>query len=112
MLTFDLSGNPDGGSPDKTVFVSVGLSNDPFTYVTGTNTHGNMEYATETVDFTATGTTTLSFISDDIATSPYGPVVADVSVTPAGVPSRGPGRWRSLVWAVLAQRCAPVAGSP
>jgi hypothetical protein len=88
VLTFDLSGNPDGGSPDKTVLVSVGnVSNDSFTFVTGSNTHTAMGYLTETVDFTATGPTTLSFISDDLAGSEFGPVIADVSVTPVPEPA-------------------------
>jgi hypothetical protein len=97
VLTFDLSGNPDGGPGTKTVWVSVGnVSNDVFTFVTGSNTHTAMGYLTETVDFTATGPTTLSFLSDDLAGSQFGPVIADVSVT--SVPE--PATWALMILGV------------
>lgn len=92
VLTFDLSGNPDGGGafPLHTVDVSVGnVSNEAFTFdtLTAGNSHGSMGYVVETVDFTTTGTTTLSFVSADASNSPYGPVVADVSVTAVPEPA-------------------------
>ncbi len=79
-LTFALSGNPDGGSPTKSVDVSIGsVANDNFTYTTGANSHANMMYTFESVSFTAGASNTLSFVSQD-ASSAYGPVVGDVSI--------------------------------
>jgi choice-of-anchor C domain-containing protein len=79
-LTFDLSGNPDGPPQTKTLQVSVGGVTKTFTYQTGANTHANMMYIPESLTFTASGPTTLTFTSLDGNNSPYGPVVADVAI--------------------------------
>lgn len=77
QVSFYLSGNPDGGSNTKTLD-SSGLQ---FIYLTGSNSHSAMDYTLQTYDFTATSAlTTLSFVSQDAPTSPYGPVIGDVSV--------------------------------
>lgn len=82
-LTFDLSGNPDGQPSTKTLQVTVGSVTQTYTYTIGTNSHGNMQYAPETLDFTSPGGgLTLTFASLD-TNSPYGPVVGDVSVLSA-----------------------------
>jgi len=80
VLTFDLSGNPDGQPTTKTVDVTVGSASQSYTYTIGTNTHANMQYTVETLDFTATGPTTLTFASQD-SNSPYGPAIGAVDVT-------------------------------
>jgi len=80
VLSFDLSGNPDGAPTVKTVDVTVGSANQSYTYTIGTNTHANMSYTVETLDFTATGPTALTFTSQD-QNSPYGPVIGAVEVT-------------------------------
>jgi|SRR5271165_1840002 len=80
-LTFALSGNPDGGPSTKSVDVSIGsVANDNFTYTTTSNTHTNMQYIIESVSFTANASNTLSLVSQDASSSPYGPVVGDVSI--------------------------------
>jgi choice-of-anchor C domain-containing protein len=87
VLSFYLSGNPDGGLAAKSVDVSVGGVNQTFTYTTGANSHGNMMYALETLPFTVSGSSTLlSFTSLDI-NSPYGPVIGDVSVNAVPEPA-------------------------
>lgn len=96
QLTFYLSGNPDGGNATKTVDVSVGsVTNDPFSYTTGSNGHGSMNYVMETVDFTVTtaGPVTLSFASQDNINSPWGPVIGGVAITNVPEPT---------TWAMMA----------
>ena len=88
-LTFDLSGNPDGPPQVKTLGVLVGNALKTFTYTIGGNTHANMMYTPESLTFHASGPTTLVFSSLDPASSPYGPVVGDVSI--ASVPE--PASW-------------------
>lgn len=94
-LTFDLSGNPDGGPATKTLEVSVGGATQTFTYTIGANSHGQMDYVPETLTFDASGPTTLTFTSLDVG-SPYGPVVGNVSVT--GVPE--PAAWALMLLGV------------
>ncbi|HXQ17544.1 MAG TPA: PEPxxWA-CTERM sorting domain-containing protein [Caulobacteraceae bacterium] len=95
-LSFYLSANPDGGPPTKTVDVSVGsLLNDPFSYTIGSNSHGNMMYTLETVNFTTSGPTTLQFASADVGT-PYGPTIGGVSVT--AIPE--PATWAMMLLGV------------
>jgi choice-of-anchor C domain-containing protein len=82
-LSYELSGNPDGGSSTKTVSANGSVS----TYMTGSNTRTSMDYVPESVTFQATSaTTTISFISQDDASSPYGPVIGDVSLTATPIP--------------------------
>jgi len=93
QLSFYLSGNPDGAPATKMVDVSVGsVINDPFSYTIGTNSRSDMQYTLETVNFTATGPTTLSFSSAD-TNSPWGPVIGGVSV--AAVPE--PATWAMML---------------
>jgi choice-of-anchor C domain-containing protein len=94
VLSFYLSGNPDGSPASKTVDVSVGnVNSDPFTYtIGGGNSRSNMLYQLETLDFTLTGPTTLTFTSADSGT-PYGPVIGGVSIS--AVPE--PATWAMMV---------------
>jgi hypothetical protein len=81
-LTFALSGNPDGSPMTKSVDVSIGsIVADNFTYtLTGGNSHADMLFQSETVQFVAGPSNTLSFSSEDV-NSPYGPVVAEIAIT-------------------------------
>jgi hypothetical protein len=88
-INFDLSGNPDGGNPAKTLVVGLGsLSSPNFIYTTGSNSHSDMEYASESVSFNVAsgGSYFLSFTSLDAYPSPYGPVVGAVT---ANIPDGG-----------------------
>ena len=87
QLSFYLSGNPDGGDPLKSVTVSVGDASQSFSFLTTGHSAGDMGYALKTLDFNATGATTLSFQSTDVA-SPWGPAIGGVSVA-AVVPEPG-----------------------
>ncbi|HEY1925980.1 MAG TPA: choice-of-anchor C family protein [Caulobacteraceae bacterium] len=91
-LTFDLSGNPDGGPVTKTVQVTVGNATQTFTYDLAGNSHSDMMYVPESLKFTTSGPTTLTFTSLDVGT-PYGPVIGNVSV--AGVPE--PASWALML---------------
>ena len=94
-LTFDLSGNPDGPPATKTLQVSVGGVTKTFSYQIGSNTHSNMMYVPESLTFTTTGPTLLTFASLDPSSSPYGPVVGDVSITAGAVPE--PASWALML---------------
>ncbi len=84
-VTFDLSGNPDGGFSTKTVDVSLGGG--PAQQVTFTTSSSGMTWDTETLTFNvAAGDQTLSFVSADKNT-PYGAAIADVSVTAVPEPA-------------------------
>jgi len=96
LLSFYLSGNPDGAPALKSLDVTLSSgaipASTPFSYTTGTNTHTDMEYVLETYEFSATGPTTLTFASLDSGT-PYGPVIGDVSVSAVPEPST----WSMLI---------------
>ena len=86
VLSFWLSGNPDGQPTTKTLLVTIATSSQTYTYTLGpSNTEGNMLWALKTLAFTGGGMTTLTFASQDNLTdpgSPYGPAVGGVSITP------------------------------
>jgi choice-of-anchor C domain-containing protein len=85
LLTFWLSGNPDGPPETKSLFVTA-TADPPYSYTIGLNSHGSMNYIEEFLNFTATTDSTLiSFFSDD-SDSPYGPVIGDVSLAATPLP--------------------------
>jgi choice-of-anchor C domain-containing protein len=89
LLTFDLAGNPDGGSATKAVAVSSAAATQDFSFVTTGHGHGNMGWVTESMVFTVTDAsvpTTLTFASKD-ASGPYGAALADISVTAVPEPA-------------------------
>lgn len=92
ILSFYLSGNPDGGNALKTDLTSlsntVPVASQSFLFTTGptgaNNSHGSMNYVLETMQFTigpGETSTVLSFTSQDQGNSPYGPVIGDVSIS-------------------------------
>lgn len=86
-LSFYLSGNPDGGPTTKSLTVSVGDLIHTYTYtIGGANSHTNMDYTFENIDFVGNGNENLTFTSNDTGGSPFGPVIGGVSVTAAAVP--------------------------
>jgi choice-of-anchor C domain-containing protein len=95
LLSFYLSGNPDGQPQTKTIEVTVGGVTQTFTYeLQPTNTKSNMDYVLETLAFTLTGgQTTLAFQSLDPNNSSYGPVIGGVSI--AAVPE--PATWALII---------------
>jgi len=84
QVSFELSGNPDGGTGTKTLsVVASGNPSDQYTFdVTSSISHSSMGWmAAGPYTFTATNdTTTLTFTGDPNAGA-YGPVIADVVVT-------------------------------
>lgn len=82
-VTFDMSGNPDGGPVVKTVEASAtGNTPEDFTFDTsadGGSTHVDMNWTPKQYVFVATGTsTTLMFASQDEGT--FGPAIDNVIV--------------------------------
>lgn len=87
VLTFDLSGNPDGNLGPHTVAVDVDGTIQNFTFDTAAeqNTRSDMKWVQESMTFTSNTTlSSISFTSLDPSDSPYGAVIADVDVE--GVP--------------------------
>ena len=82
QLGFWLAGNPDGGSATKSVEVTVGGSDQTFTFTTTGHNTGNMGYTYETLDFSTPGATALTFKSLD-ASGPYGAAIGDISIAVA-----------------------------
>jgi choice-of-anchor C domain-containing protein len=79
-LTFDLSGNPDGGTTTKTLQVGFGAATQTFDFDTTSTTRANMQWTPQTWDIVATtGSTILSF--QNIGTGPYGAAMDNVSLT-------------------------------
>ena len=94
QLSFYLSGNPDGGDPLKSLAVSVGdVSSQIYTFTTGANSRGDMQYILETLTFHAdAGANVLSFLSQN-TNSPFGAVIGGISI--ASVPE--PATWMMLI---------------
>jgi choice-of-anchor C domain-containing protein len=87
-VTFDLSGNPDGGPTLKQVAVKVGSSPvSYFSYQLGLATHANMAYIPETLGFTATGATEVLSFASYKTPGAYGPVIDNVSVSAVPEPA-------------------------
>ena len=84
LLTFALSGNPDGGPPTKHIEVDVGGNPAAFFNYTVTGNKTNMMYQTVSLLFTGTGSDLLSFKSLDAGA--FGGVVGDINVSVAAVP--------------------------
>ena len=87
-VTFALSGNPQGGSPVKTLLVTgpgqLANTSTVYTYNTSTsgNTVSNMAYVYEAFSFTANSTSsTISFASQDASSSGWGPVIGNISIS-------------------------------
>jgi choice-of-anchor C domain-containing protein len=79
-LTFDLSGNPDGGTTTKTLQVGFGAATQTFNFDTTTTTRPNMQWSAQTWDIVATtSSSVLSF--ENIGTGPYGAALDNVSLT-------------------------------
>jgi hypothetical protein len=108
LLTFWLSGNPDGPPVDKLLNVSVGSANGAYDYnltANGTQRPNHMNYVQEQLGFTITGSgpTTLSFLSNDPADQSavqnipaFGPVIGGISI--AAVPE--PASWALLLMGI------------
>ncbi|MCA1623774.1 MAG: choice-of-anchor C family protein [Acidobacteria bacterium] len=85
IVTFDMSGNPDGGPCEKIMSVSAGdLTAQSYTYNTcfATNTRSNMKWESETFYFTATDSETVLTFASKIP-GWYGPALDNVNVTVA-----------------------------
>jgi len=91
LLTFNLSGNPDGGADTKLLQVYFGDMTQMFSYGTGANSRGSMNWASESWSFDVLtgGPTALIFREANDSDTPYGAVLDNVSLTafsPAAVP--------------------------
>ena len=85
QVSFALSGNPDREPAVKVLNVAVGNYSNTF-YYTLTGDHTNMNYVTETFDFTATANPNLVFASGDDPNNAFGPVIGNVQVSAVPVP--------------------------
>src|ERR1700722_14478226 len=83
VLSFFMSGNPDGAPTTKTLAVSLGGAPQDVSYtLTGANSEANMLWTPKSVVFTAASTAELLPFSD-LSGPPgtYGGVIGDVSLT-------------------------------
>lgn len=91
-LLFDLSGNPAGAPPVKTVSVSVGSTGGVFTYDTSAGTPPtsltDMNWITQSLVFVATGSTALLTFASGTGTA-YGPALDNVRVSAVPLPAGG-----------------------
>lgn len=84
ILSFALAGNPDQGSV-KSLTAEVGATSGTYTFDSTGKSHGAMGWTTETLAFTATGSTELLRFTSNTNTA-YGPALDNVSVALAPVP--------------------------
>jgi len=103
VVSFALSGNPDGGPAVKTLVVSAtGGATTTYTFDTGIagNTHADMKWAAKTYSFTATSASTVLAFTSATAGF-YGPALDNVVVSEniAGGPGAKckNGAWRTMV---------------
>jgi choice-of-anchor C domain-containing protein len=103
-VTFDMSGNPDGGPPLKTMNVSAGGVPTAYSYNTAVsgNTRANMKWAPKAFSFTATSANTTLTFASTTPSAPfccYGPALDNVVVaeaTPANADACKKGGWQHL----------------
>ncbi|KAB7648395.1 choice-of-anchor C family PEP-CTERM protein [Polymorphobacter fuscus] len=84
-VTFDVSGNPDGGLGNKVLVSSISgsLPNVISYEITPGNSRSNMNWLTYSYDFTAfSNTSVLTFASAEF--SPFGPAIDNVSIVTSG----------------------------
>lgn len=86
LLSFYLSGNPDGPGPVKSVSVSVGDQSDVVFSHSVPHTKSAMAYEFHTLSFTTAGATTLTFTGADTINA-YGAAIGGVSVTAVPEPA-------------------------
>jgi choice-of-anchor C domain-containing protein len=79
-VTFSLAGNPVGGPAIKSVGVEIGATVTNFTFDTTGRSLTDMGWETRSLQFTATGTSTvLGFVSNTLTA--FGPAIDNVSVS-------------------------------
>jgi choice-of-anchor C domain-containing protein len=93
QVSFDLAGNPDGGSSTKVAVVTDGETTSTYDFLQGANSKSSMGWTTHTFNFKATGeNATLTFSSAE--ETPYGPALDNVSIFGA-VPE--PATWAMMI---------------
>jgi choice-of-anchor C domain-containing protein len=91
VVSFAMSGNPDGGPALKTLTVgATGAATTPFSFDTGVagNTLSDMKWATKTYTFVATSTTTVLAFTSATAGA-WGPALDAVVVTESATSGSG-----------------------
>jgi choice-of-anchor C domain-containing protein len=107
-LTFDLSGNPDGGTTIKTLQAGFGAATQAFNFDTTLTTRTDMQWSPQTWDIVATtSSTVLSF--ENIGTGPYGAALDNVSLTVIPEPSVMAFAGLAAVWLGVIARKRPSA---
>lgn len=88
VLTFWMSGNPDGGPWPKTLQVSVGGASENFDYAYNGHTLTNMMWVEHSMTFTAavTGSTPVQFEDVTAEGTAYGAALDNVSLDPVPEP--------------------------
>jgi choice-of-anchor C domain-containing protein len=96
-LTFDMSANPDLGSGTRVILASTGGLATPYTYsfTVGPNSRSNMNWVSQSLDFTATGAATqIKFASGTTTNCCWGAAIDNVAIS-GGVPE--PATWSLMI---------------
>jgi choice-of-anchor C domain-containing protein len=94
QVSFDLAGNPDGGSSTKVAVVTDGTTTTSYDFLQGSHSKAAMGWESHTFSFKATGANaTLTFASDE--DTAYGPALDNVSITSGAVPE--PATWALMI---------------
>jgi choice-of-anchor C domain-containing protein len=90
-LSFDLSGNPDGGPTTKSASVILGgVPGSPFTKnytLTAANTLANMNYIRQSIVFTLSNLANVTVGFANPLAGPYGPAIDNVSLSAVPLPA-------------------------
>jgi choice-of-anchor C domain-containing protein len=82
VVSFELSGNPDGGPNPKPLLVAAAGKSENYIFSVSGHSRANMGWEEETFTFTANGASdVLTFTSE--SGTPYGPVLGDVELAAA-----------------------------
>jgi len=93
-VSFDLAANFYAGQTIKSVLVTAPGFSQTYTFNSTGRTALNMGWQTNTFQFVAAGSSsTLSFASQDVATSAFGPALDNVTVNAVGAAVPEPSTW-------------------
>jgi choice-of-anchor C domain-containing protein len=97
-LTFDMSANPDIGSDTRVILANTGGDPTTFTYsfTVGPNSRSSMNWVSQSLDFTATGSSTqIEFASGSTDQCCYGAAIDNVAISGGAVPE--PASWALML---------------
>jgi len=102
QVSFDLAANFYAGQVTKTVLVTAPGFSQSYTFSSTGRTAANMGWATHTFAFVAPGTSSfVSFASQDVAGSAFGPALDNVTVQASAIGVPEPSSWQFVAVAFV-----------